>query len=61
MPVGQLGSLNFANLVTCGHSYTVIAQPIAEFTEPTEVTVHVKDVWGYVTSQPLNMTLIKAE
>ncbi len=20
MPVGQLGSLNFANLVTCGHS-----------------------------------------
>ena len=40
---------------------TVIAQPIAEFTEPTEVTVHVKDVWGYVTSQPLNMTLIKAE
>ena len=40
---------------------TVIAQPIAEFTEPTEVTVHVKDVWGYVTAQPLNMTLIKAE
>ena len=40
---------------------TVIAQPISEFKEPTEVTVHVKDVWGYVTSQPLNMTLIKAE
>ena len=40
---------------------TVIAQPTPEFTEPTEVTVHVKDVWGYVTSQPLNMTLTKAE
>ena len=40
---------------------TVIANPTPEFTEPTEVTVHVKDVWGYVTSQPLNMTLTKAE
>jgi len=23
MPVGQLGSLNFANLVTCGHSFFI--------------------------------------
>ena len=23
MPVGQLGSLNFANLVTCGHSFSI--------------------------------------
>ena len=40
---------------------TIIAQPTADFTEPTEVTVHVKDVWGYVVAQPLNMTLNKAE
>ena len=38
---------------------TVIAQPVPNYTEPTEVTVHVKDVWGYVTSQPLNITLTK--
>ena len=36
---------------------TVIAQPVPSYTEPTEVTVNVKDVWGYVTSQPLNITL----
>ena len=24
MPVGQLGSLNFANLVTCGHSFNLM-------------------------------------
>ena len=40
---------------------TIIAQPTADFTEPTEVTVHVKDVWGYVVAQPLSMTLNKAE
>lgn len=38
---------------------TVIAQPVPSYTEPTEVTVHVKDIWGYVTSQPLNITLTK--
>ena len=27
MPVGQLGSLNFANLVTCGHSFSKIILP----------------------------------
>ena len=36
---------------------TVIAQPVPSYTEPTEVTVNVKDVWGYITSQPLNITL----
>lgn len=40
---------------------TIIAQPTADFTEPTEVTVHVKDVWDYVVAQPLSMTLNKAE
>ena len=40
---------------------TIIAQPTADFTEPTEVTVHVKDVWSYVVAQPLSMTLNKAE
>lgn len=24
MPLGQLGSLNFANLVTCGHTFLAI-------------------------------------
>ncbi len=38
---------------------TLIAQPVPSYTEPTEITVHVKDVWGYVTSQPLNITLTK--
>ena len=39
----------------------LVAQPTADFSEPTEVTVHVKDVWGYVVAQPLNITLTKAE
>ena len=39
----------------------LVAQPTADFSDPTEVTVHVKDVWGYVVAQPLNITLTKAE
>ena len=32
MDVEQLGSLNFANLVTCGHSYSVIVNALAGVT-----------------------------
>ena len=39
MPVGQLGSLNFANLVTCGHSFNSI---FVNFT-PSPINSHFCD------------------
>ena len=53
----KLRGLQLAGENVIPGAITVIAQPVPSYTEPTEVTVNVKDVWGYITSQPLNITL----
>ena len=54
MPVGQLGSLNFANLVTCGHSFWDKLKSVGGFKLPKNYSQQVFLLDGY---QRLSLSL----